>query len=464
MSTPTPTLNFNNIQGDILQGLPKKFETFVFFDITNPTEFRQKLKSIIPLITTTAQAISDNEAIEAHKKKGNTSLLELVGTNIAFSHTGLLALGITDDLGDPVFTAGQLADASNNFANNGLGDPGVVTGSITDPAWDPAFKLTIHGVILITGDSLVTLQARSTQLDIILVGSVKKLITVSGNVRPGAEAGHEHFGFLDCLSQPPITGFRNPNTGEDPTPPGIILLGEQGDTVTRPAWATDSSFLVFRKLQQLVPEFNNFLNLNPIPDKGLTPAQGSELLGARFVGRWKSGAPIDRDPTQDNPADAADPNKVNDFDYSDDPAQVKCPFTAHLRKTNPRAGAVPGLAAVRTRRIIRHGIPYGPEVDANEKTITLHDRGLLFTCYQSNLSNGFQFLQRTWANNPNFPHTGNGFDPIIGQEINDSRSTTGTDPQNVTSSLTLPKLFVVPRGGEYFLSPSISALKTKFAA
>jgi hypothetical protein len=47
----------------------------------------------------------------------------------------------------------------------------------------------------------------------------------------------------------------------------------------------------------------------------------------------------------------------------------------------------------------------------------------------------------------------------IGQQANDPRSTTGTDPQNVASSLPLPKLFVVPLGGEYFLSPSISALK-----
>ena len=45
-----------------------------------------------------------------------------------------------------------------------------------------------------------------------------------------------------------------------------------------------------------------------------------------------TGAPIDRDPISDNLADAQDPNKVNDFDYSDDPKQVKCPFTAHLRK------------------------------------------------------------------------------------------------------------------------------------
>ena len=65
-----------------------------------------------------------------------------------------------------------------------------------------------------------------------------------------------------------------------PLAPGVILLGEAGDTVTgRPDWAKDSSFLVFRKLRQFVPEFNHFLNQNPIKDPGLTPAQGSELLG-----------------------------------------------------------------------------------------------------------------------------------------------------------------------------------------
>lgn len=65
-----------------------------------------------------------------------------------------------------------------------------------------------------------------------------------------------------------------------PIDPGVVLIGEQGDAVTgRPDWAKDSSFLVFRKLQQLVPEFNEFLAKNPIPDQDLTPAQGSELLG-----------------------------------------------------------------------------------------------------------------------------------------------------------------------------------------
>jgi len=69
-----------------------------------------------------------------------------------------------------------------------------------------------------------------------------------------------------------------------PIEPGVILIGEDGDDpdagATRPTWAKDSSFLVFRKLRQFVPEFNQFLANNPIRDKGLTPAQGSELLGA----------------------------------------------------------------------------------------------------------------------------------------------------------------------------------------
>lgn len=92
-----------------------------------------------------------------------------------------------------------------------------------------------------------------------------------------------------------------------------------------------------------------------------------------------AGAPVVTNPDHDNPAAAADPDQVNNFDYSTDPAQVACPFAAHLRKMNPRAG-FPGSAAVRTRRIMRQGIPYGPEVTYDEEAggKTKLDRGLLF--------------------------------------------------------------------------------------
>lgn len=84
-----------------------------------------------------------------------------------------------------------------------------------------------------------------------------------------------------------------PNPGQETIKQGIVLLGRDGDAPTtgsRPPWALDGSFLCFRYLSQLVPEFDNFLKQNPIP--GPPPDEGSELLGARLVGRWKSGMPF----------------------------------------------------------------------------------------------------------------------------------------------------------------------------
>lgn len=103
------------------------------------------------------------------------------------------------------------------------------------------------------------------------------------------------FGFQDGISQPAVKGVDTETLpGQETVRQGIILLGREGDApnvgTTRPSWALDGSFLSFRYLEQLVPEFDAFLEHNPIP--GLPPSEGSELLGARLVGRWKSGRPI----------------------------------------------------------------------------------------------------------------------------------------------------------------------------
>jgi deferrochelatase/peroxidase EfeB len=94
---------------------------------------------------------------------------------------------------------------------------------------------------------------------------------------------------MDGISQPAVNGFTSsPLPGQAPVDAGSILLGEDGDFGQRPDWAKDGSFLAFRQMKQLVPEFNKFLTDNPLTVPGLSPAQNSDLLGARMVGRWKS--------------------------------------------------------------------------------------------------------------------------------------------------------------------------------
>lgn len=57
-----------------------------------------------------------------------------------------------------------------------------------------------------------------------------------------------------------------------------------------------------------------------------------------------------------------------------------------------------------------------------------------------------------------------GIEGLIGQAGGGQpKETFGLDPQNATRGLTSPE-FVKPQGGEYFFSPSISALKNTIAA
>ena len=98
------------------------------------------------------------------------------------------------------------------------------------------------------------------------------------------------FGFMDGIAQPAVIGFDTPIPGQETIVPGIILQGEPGDPglTTRQTWQKDGSFLVFRQLKQLVPEFNKFLADNAPPVPTLTRQEQVDLFGARLVGRWKS--------------------------------------------------------------------------------------------------------------------------------------------------------------------------------
>ncbi|KAG6841173.1 hypothetical protein C0991_001098 [Blastosporella zonata] len=412
---PTPALDLNNIQGDILSGLPKKTQTYFFFQITNVKVFRSQLSHFVPLVKTTAQVLKDRKDIEDHKRNGDKTLIKMVGVNIAFSHKGFVAtinmattqLGIDDTTltsTQPTFAEGQKASAES------LGDNGTGGGPTFVPDWEPEFLQDIHAVILISGDSHGTVNKKFKEIKDIFglasgqTASIKEVTTVVGDVRPGKESGHEHFGFLDGISNPSVIGFdENPLPGPKPVRAGVLVTGHDGDLgpSPRPAWAVDGSYLTFRYLFQNVPEFNKFLDDNPIPVPGLTRKEGSELLGARMVGRWKSGTPVDLSPFDDDPALAADPQRNNNFRFQAEGAFQKiCPFAAHIRKTLPRADLEDfgsGIS-IEKNRIARRGVQFGPELTKEEtqSNKTAHARGLLFACYSTSIETGFAFLQRNW--------------------------------------------------------------------
>ncbi|KAG8695691.1 hypothetical protein FRC09_008999, partial [Ceratobasidium sp. 395] len=273
---PTPTkVDVENVQGDVIIGLPKKKEEFVFFVIRDSSQFKVNLQRL--KIATTGDVQRAKENIDQARKRTPGCLIPLPFLNIAFSQQGLNALGITEDIGDVPFSKGQFADAGN------LGDEGTTDAEGFHPKWESAFTNRIDGVLLAAGESWKTVNYVVKAAVDTLGPSIQVVYYLKGSVRPGEEKGHEHFGWEDGISNPAVEGVVAPLPGQRPIPPGVILLGAEKDPVaSRPSWAVDGSFLVFRQLAQLVPEFHNFLDENPIVLPGLDPKHGSELLGARL--------------------------------------------------------------------------------------------------------------------------------------------------------------------------------------
>ena len=87
------TLDLKNIQGDILlDGLPKRVESFFFFQITDGhvKDFCRSLKTLVNDIShvdNTAQMRQDIGDGKSTRKEGD--LVEMAGANIAFSWKGL---------------------------------------------------------------------------------------------------------------------------------------------------------------------------------------------------------------------------------------------------------------------------------------------------------------------------------------------------------------------------------------
>ncbi len=138
---------------------------------------------------------------------------------------------------------------------------------------------------------------------------VEVLSTLDLDATPPIDYAHDHFGYRDRLSQPVIEG-----SGEVPTPgsgaplkPGEFILGypdESGQAYSMPQpeiLSRNGSYMAYRCMQEHVGRFRDFLRQH-----GQTPDE-QELVAAKLMGRWRSGAPLTLAPDRDDPALGLDP-------------------------------------------------------------------------------------------------------------------------------------------------------------
>ena len=473
------SLELGDIQGDVLIGLQKNAECFVFFKIVNRGSFQRLVKQHVTWRITSSWQANDQEQRLSQGSNYQKSPAIVIGLNLGFTSDGLThLLGSRRPRLDPSFERG----ADDPAATQRLHDPPV-------SAWLKNFRSDrIDGVLLVTGPREGLVNYHRVELLRLLGGSIKVVYCETGTTRPGAFRGFEHFGYRDGISQPGIRGLTRRSTsnpdqglpGQDLIWPGEFVFGypSQGPSdAVMPGppphmaapWLRNGSYMVFRRLEQKVPEFRRF-----VADRAARLGMEPELLGARLFGRWKSGAPLELAPLHDNAALGSDAMRNNDFDYGDDPFQRRCPYAAHIRKAYPRDDAPGGEAEAQRHRIRRAGITFGPEVASGETT-TSHSRGLMFVCYQTSIERQFEYIQRSHANDPGFvsgkvrPGSGTpvtpGFDPIIGQAADEGvREMDEPYPNypagNRRTTLEIPRQFVVLTAAGYFFMPSISALRT----
>jgi deferrochelatase/peroxidase EfeB len=200
-----------------------------------------------------------------------------------------------------------------------------------------------------------------------------------------------------------------------------------------------------------VGTFNRFLQQHAQTE------QDRELLAAKLVGRWRSGAPLTLAPKRDAPERGEGPRRNSDFTCVNDHRGLQVPLGSHMRRMHPRDTQMAVLADVNIHRIIRrsttYGAPYDPNSDADDETI----RGLYFIFISARSMQTMEFLQQEWINDGNFMDVGNERDPTIGLQEDAATFTIPHEP--VRRRIHGIQTFNVLRGGESLFMPSMSALR-----
>jgi Dyp-type peroxidase family len=306
----------------------------------------------------------------------------------------------------------------------------------------------------------------------------------------------EHFGFHDGISQPTIKGLKRPDTKENIIEAGEFILGyknEYGQYTPRPTvpaqadptnlltlmpensmhdLGINGSYIVFRQLEQNVPLFWKFMAGTTKNADGSHDEKEMIRLASKIVGRWPNGAPLVLNPDHDG---GKSESNENNFDYrQSDPDGLKCPFAAHIRRSNPKdsldTDRATSIAIAKRHRLLRRGRSYGPPLteklnplDCLNAAETNVERGLYFISINADIGRQFEFVQNGWINNEKFRGLYEERDPLVAnhqnpQDINHS-GTFCIRHNGLRTRITGIPEFVKVKGGAYFFIPGIRALR-----
>jgi Dyp-type peroxidase family len=431
-------LEFDDIQHILLTRAPALTGRYEFLSFKNPAGARAWLTAILAKVES-AKAM--RESVDKDKR----------WVSVAFTWNGLRALGVDEAalaMFPEEFRQGMVARAEM------LGDTGA-----NDPSrWvDKTASPDLHAIVILFARDAAERGRCAIEHGKLLAEcqGVEALSTLDLEATPPFDYAHDHFGYRDRLSQPVIEG-----SGDEPTPgsgaplkAGEFILGypdESGPGAALPqpeVLSRNGSFMAYRRFEEHVGRFRDFLREN-----GKTPEE-QELVAAKLMGRWRSGAPLVLAPEKDDPALGADPQRNNNFNYkSEDPQGYAVPLGAHARRMNPRDTA----ANMNRRRMIRRGATYGPHLPEGTPDDG-KERGIAAFVICGSLIRQFEFAQNVWVNDPNFHELGNEHDPIIGMQ--DGTLEFKIPKRPIRRKITGLPAFTTVRGGAYFFLPGLKALR-----
>jgi Dyp-type peroxidase family len=505
-----PVLAVDEIQGNVLAGFNKDYQALLFFRITDAERCKRALLAMQGEIATLREVIAFNRLRKTIKRRRDNAGIQATWINVALSSSGLGKLTNQAQFHDAAFREGM------HRRSQLLGDPSSLEDEGNCVNWLVGAPTTLPDLlVIVASDDWEALKKTGGEVKAGLSSGAELIHADVGTSLLTPFRASDHFGFRDGISQPGVRGLvsddpadfltprENPadldqgKPGQDLIWPGEFVFGYPGQNSEDklspgpvveggPSWAKNGSFLVYRRYRQDVEKFKDFLASMAGQLAQSHPRLAGitgELLGAKLVGRWASGAPLLRALESDLPAMAGDSCADNNFDYvrpghplkggepgkctdhvfppaPGDERGLICPHAAHIRKAFPRddLNSSEGEAFVQRHRLLRRGIPFGHPETA--------ECGLLFLSYQTSIERQFEFVIRNWLNNPDFRERGSGHDPIAGQS-NDPHSRerffnlplSRTDGQIENVRIELPADFVIPTGGAYFFAPSISALR-----